>query len=359
MKKGRKKRIVLIAAVLIAVFAAGAYAFMRSGAVAADTVAAGRGAVTERIEETGVIASRQVSVVLAKSNYDVTSVLCATGDTVEAGATLMTTDIAVGDSDVKSLEAQAAGVEAQLAQARQNVGRLWSLYESGAVSRNEYDTAETLEKELAAGLQSLRYTIRSMRENAPANRVEAPRSGVVTELFVSEGDTAVMGAPLAEIADMSDLYIRVSLQADDAAKIRVGDRVILTDRPDVSCRVEKISPKVREEMSELGITQKRVDAEISADDWEGFVLGGDADVEIVIEEREDVIFAPRKAVFSLNGADFVYTVQEGRAALRQVEVGLKGKDFYEIRANLAEGESVIVSPDEAITDGSRIVQTQN
>jgi HlyD family secretion protein len=222
------------------------------------------------------------------------------------------------------------------------------------VSRNEYDMAETQEKELSAGLQSLRYTIRSMRENAPEDRVEAPRAGVVTELFVSEGDTAVMGAPLAEISDMRDLYIKASLLADDAAKVRVGDRVLLTDWPDVVCKVEKISPKVREEMSELGIAQKRVDAEISMDDFEGFVLGADVDVEIVIDERDGVIVAPRKTVFSLDGTDFVYVVKDGRAALREVEVGLKGEDFYEISANLEESEVVIVSPDGALADGSRV-----
>ena len=184
--------------------------------------------------------------------------------------------------------------------------------------------------------------------------MEAPRAGVVTELFVSEGDTAVMGAPLVEISDMSDLYIRVSLLADDAAKVRAGDRVILTDRPDILCRVEKLSPKVNEEMSELGIVQKRVDAEISADAWDGFILGGDAELEIVIDEGTDVIAVPRKAVFSLNGTDFVYTAREGRAVRRQVEIGRKGKELYEIRANLEEGEIVIVSPDDAIEDGYRV-----
>jgi HlyD family secretion protein len=352
--KGKRKRFILIAAVLIALSAAGAYAYMRSGAIPADTALVSRGTVTETIEETGVVTSRRVSVILAKGNYDIRSVHCETGESVEAGATLMTTDIATGDSDVKSLEAQAAGLEAQLAQARQNAGRLLTLYENGAVSRNEYDTADTLEKELSAQLQALRYTIGSARENAPENRVEAPRAGVVTELFVSEGDTVIMGAPLAEITDMSDLYIRVSLLADDAAKVRAGDRVILTDRPDVLCRVEKLSPKVNEEMSELGIAQKRVDAEISADAWEGFILGGDAELEIVIDEGENVIAVPRKAVFSLNGADFVYAAAEGRAALRQIELGRKGKDFYEVRSNLEEGEIVIVSPDDAIRDGSRL-----
>ncbi|MDR1572291.1 MAG: efflux RND transporter periplasmic adaptor subunit [Clostridiales Family XIII bacterium] len=352
--KERKRKTPWIVAIAVVLAAGGAYAYTSSGAIPADTAVAGRETVMETIEETGVVAARQVSVVLAKGNYDVVSVLCGTGDMVEAGATIMTTDVSTGDSDARSLEAQAAGMEAQLAQARQSVGRLWSLYESGAVSRSEYDAAETLEKELSAGLESLRHTIRGVRENALSNRVEAPRAGMVTELFVSEGDTAVMGSPLVEISDMGDLYIRASLFADDAAKVRVGDRAILPDWPDIACTVEKVFPKAREEMSELGIAQKRVDAEIALSDFEGFVLGADVDLEIVIDEKAGVIAVPRKAVFALDGEDFVYVAKDGRASLRQIEVGLKGEDLYEIAANLAEGESVIVSPDGALADGSRL-----
>jgi HlyD family secretion protein len=308
----------------------------------------------EVIEDTGVVTSDRTSVVLAKSNYDVTSVLCKAGDTVEAGALLMTTDVASGNSDVRSIEAQAAGIEAQLAQARQDVSRLWALYESGAVSRNDYDLAVTAEKGLSAQLQSLRYSARAIQENSLSNRVEAPRAGVVTEIFVSEGDTAIMGSPLVEISDMSELYIKASLLADDAAKISAGDRVILADRPEAESRVVKVSPKVREEMSDLGIVQKRVDAEISIDGREGFVLGGDVDIEIVIDEKDNALVVPRKAVFSLNREDFVYTVQDGRASLRRVEVGLKGEDLYEIVSNLEEGEIVIVSPAGGVSDGSRV-----
>jgi HlyD family secretion protein len=352
--KGKRKKIVLFAAGAVVLCAAGLYAWFAAGVIDVDTTRIARGYVAEMIEETGVVTSRSVSVALAKNNYDITSVMYKIGDSVEAGATVMLTDAATGDSDARSLEAQAAGIEAQLLQARQNVSRLWTLYESGAVSRSEYDAADTLEKELSAGLQSLRYTIRSVRDNAVSNRVEAPRAGVVTELFVSEGDTAVMGTPLVEISDMDDLYIKASLLADDAAKVRAGDRVILTNRPDVACRVEKVSPKVREEMSELGIAQKRVDVEISAEDCEGFVLGGDAELEIVTDEAANVITAPKKAVFALDGRDCVYVVIDGRAAIRPVELGLKGKDSYEIKSALDEGEQVIVSPDGAITHGVRV-----
>jgi HlyD family secretion protein len=97
-----------------------------------------------------------------------------------------------------------------------------------------------------------------------------------------------------------------------------------------------------------------VDVEISSDDFAGFALGGDVDIEIVTDEAANVIRVPKKAVFSRDGQDCVFTAEDGRARLKTVEVGVEGKDFYEITANLAEGEHVIVSPDGAIDDGARV-----
>jgi HlyD family secretion protein len=109
-------------------------------------------------------------------------------------------------------------------------------------------------------------------------------------------------------------------------------------------------------MSDLGIAQKRVEVEIAAEDRDGLVLGGDMDLRIVVDERENVVSVPRKSVFSQNQKDCVYVVDAaaGQVALREVTVGLKGEDVYEIRDGVAEGEWVVLSPDGALADGARV-----
>jgi HlyD family secretion protein len=355
MKRKIIKR-TLAALILIAAAVAGGYAYRAAGVTTVDAVAAGRATVQEVIEDTGTVTARRVSVVVAKNSFDITSILCQIGDPVAAGALVMTTDVKDNGADALSLQAQAVGLEAQLAQARENAENLKNLYENGAVSKIEYDTAATAEREIAAQLQSLRYSVQSVRNNAQSNRVEAPIGGMVTELFVSEGDTAIMGARLLEISDMDSLYIKANLLADDAAKVQAGDVVILETRSETACSVEKIAPKVTESMSDLGIAQKRVEVEIAAEDREGLVLGGDMDIKIVVNERENVVSVPRKAVFSQNQKDCVYVVDAdaGRVALREIAVGLKGGDVYEILEGVAEGEWVVLSPDGALADGARV-----
>jgi HlyD family secretion protein len=348
------KRRIIAAVIVVLAASAGLYARFAAGALPVDTAVIARGAVMEFIEDTGTVRSRQVSLISARDNYEILAVLCELGGAVEAGAPLINTDAAGVDSSVSSIQAQISGLRARQAQAGLDAGRLLELYESGAVSRSEYDAAATLEKEISAQIQSLEYEINKVRESARSSRVTAPVSGSVTELFVSAGDTAVMGAPLVEISDLANLYIGAELLADDGVKTSVGDRVILPDHPGAESRVEKISPKVAEEMSDLGITQKRVSVEISVDDPARFILGGDVDLQIVTQEKDDALTAPRKAVFSLEGRDYAYVASDGRAALREITIGLKGKDVYEVLTGLSEGERVIISPSGDIEDGSRV-----
>ncbi|MDR3295229.1 MAG: efflux RND transporter periplasmic adaptor subunit [Clostridiales Family XIII bacterium] len=353
-KKNAAKGVLLAAAVMILLAAGGAYIWTQSAVIQVHTVPVALGSVRAVIEDTGTVTSEQVSVIAAQSNYGVTSVLCEVGTPVAAGDLLLTTDTKVGNADVMSLRAQAEGLRAQLSQAQNHARTLRELYENGAVSKIESDVADTQEQELSAQLQSLQYTIRSMESNAGTNRVEAPVSGVVTEMFVTTGDTVVMGMPLAEISDLDRLYVRADLLADDAAKVRVGDRVILEASPEEPCAIAWISPKVSEEMSELGILQKRVEIRVSVADRTGLALGGDMDVKIVTDERDGVATIPKKAVFSQNGADYVYVVAEGTAELREISIGLKGEDAYEILSGIEAGERVILSLDGTVADGSRV-----
>ncbi|MDR1136569.1 MAG: efflux RND transporter periplasmic adaptor subunit [Clostridiales Family XIII bacterium] len=352
-KKKSKIKIVIILGCFIIAACAGAYYYSISGAISVVTEAAAYGRIEELIDETGTVTARQVSVVAAKNNYDIMQVLCAVGDEVNAGDLLIMTDTKGGDADVMSLRAQTVGLEAQLAQAERNAEQLKELYESGAVSKNDYDTAETAAKGIASQLQSLRHTIQSAQSNIQTNRVEAPVSGTVTELLVSVGDTVIMGTPLIEISDLNDMYINVSLIAGDAEKVTVGDEVRIEDS-ERAAKVEKISPKVAEVMSELGLSQKRVDVEVSVEDQTGLILGSDKELEIIIEEKPSVLIVPRKSVFSTNEKDYVYLVEEEKAALREVSVGIKGDDVYEILSGIEAGDLVIVSPDDMVGDGTRV-----
>ncbi|MDR0570548.1 MAG: efflux RND transporter periplasmic adaptor subunit [Clostridiales Family XIII bacterium] len=357
-KAGKKKRGLLKLAITILALAAaaagGAYAWTLSGVIPVEAEAVRLGDVEELIKDSGTVASSRVSLVAAKASYAVKEVYHQVGDAVSEGALLLTTDLRIGGEDVRSMESQAAGLNAQLEQAREAEARQLALYESGAASKSEHDAAVTAVRGLEAQLEALRHSISGARGNIQSDRVTAPADGVVTEVFVAKNDNVMAGASLMEIADLSDLYIKAELIADDAAKVSPGDRVTIPSRPDLTAQVTKIAPKASESVSDLGIAQKRVEVRVDADSAEGFILGADMDIHIVTEERAGVLVAPKKAVTSIDGSYYVYVLEGEIAELRPVKVGIKGDDAYEITEGLREGELVALSPDEALRDGSRV-----
>jgi HlyD family secretion protein len=75
---------------------------------------------------------------------------------------------------------------------------------------------------------------------------------------------------------------------------------------------------------------------------------------VIIDEVNDAVRAPLGALFRTGDRWSAYKVLDGRAALTQVEIGVADGTYREIKKGLAAGDTVIVFPGGAITDGARV-----
>jgi HlyD family secretion protein len=91
-------------------------------------------------------------------------------------------------------------------------------------------------------------------------------------------------------------------------------------------------------------------------DGEGALLGDRyrVDVSLVAWQADDVLLVPVSALFRSDSRWGVYVVEGGRARLRQIELGERGRSHAEVRSGLEAGERVVLYPSEAITDGARV-----
>jgi len=71
-------------------------------------------------------------------------------------------------------------------------------------------------------------------------------------------------------------------------------------------------------------------------------LGTSADVELILETRENVLRIPTPALLEGNR---VLVVENGRLVEKKLEIGLKNWDWTEIRAGLSPGAQVVTSLD--------------
>ena len=85
------------------------------------------------------------------------------------------------------------------------------------------------------------------------------------------------------------------------------------------------------------------------------VLRGGMLVSVVVckEKRENVVTAPRAAVFQGDGGDAVFTVRDGKALRVSVKVGLQTDTRAEVRG-VEPGQSVVVTHPEMLQNGVQV-----
>jgi HlyD family secretion protein len=125
------------------------------------------------------------------------------------------------------------------------------------------------------------------------------------------------------------------------------------DRP-LPGKVRLVEPSAFTRVSALGVEEQRV--RVIADVDALATLGDGYRVETrVITWRGAVVAIPSSALFRDRDAWAVYVVEDGRARLRHVTIGHRGRSDVEVLDGVAVGSRVISHPNDRISDGTRIV----
>ena len=272
---------------------------------------------------------------------------------------------------------------AESAFARAEFDRRRELAELELVSREQLESAELRARTRGEALRSAEFAVRSaeyelevaqasllqVRDNqlnGTSTRSEAivlrsPIDGVVLRRLRESEAIVPAGEPLLEVADPAELEIVSDLLSTDAVKIRTGQKVLIEQWGDARAlrgRVRRVEPSGFTKISALGVEEQRVNVVIDFEDvheaWEALGDAYRVEVRVVIWEG-DVLKTPTSSLFR-RGQDWaVYTVRDGTATLRLVEVGQRNSLEAEVLTGLERGEQVIVHPSDAIDDGIAVV----
>jgi HlyD family secretion protein len=158
--------------------------------------------------------------------------------------------------DVDELSAQVAGVEAELAGAERDLGRMQALFDKGSGTTKARDDASTRRDMSASRLLAMREALarmkagfRSEEKDAARARVAAleariaqldqqvrdatlvsPVDGVVTEKISEVGELLAAGAGLCVVTDLKDAWLTVYVGEPDLARIALGQQAdVVTD----------------------------------------------------------------------------------------------------------------------------------
>jgi HlyD family secretion protein len=183
------------------------------------------------------------------------------------------------------------------------------------------------------------------------HRLLAPFTGVIARLSVEVGEWTTPSPPglpippVVDFIDTSSLYVSAPMDEVDSARIRAGQRARITvdSHPGraFAGRVVRVASYVLDVEAQNRTLD--VDAELDDPDVGTTLLPGtSADVEVILDVREDVARIPTAAL--LEGGK-VLVVEGDRLAERAVSTGVRNWDFTEVLSGVAPGESVVASLD--------------
>jgi multidrug resistance efflux pump len=176
-------------------------------------------------------------------------------------------------------------------------------------------------------------------------RLVAPIDGVVLERRIDPGDT-ITGTqtggpplPLFEIADASRLELRLEVEDRDAARLQLGQDVIVTPEgrgPVLErSKLTRLGPQLSNRTISLAGARVRADARIRAA-WAplsggGLVIGQQLEATVVLAQRRVNARVPRSAVQIRDGAPVVDVVWG--PVLREVPVQLGNADDIAVQVD--------------------------
>jgi HlyD family secretion protein len=178
---------------------------------------------------------------------------------------------------------------------------------------------------------------------------------------ISEATVGV-GTPVLEIADARNLEVVAEVLTAEAAQLKPGARVDLTNwggATTLEARLRRIEPLAFTKISALGVEEQRVNVLIDIvsppSEWATLGEGYRVDAHISAFHSDNVLRVPTGALFRSGEQWSVYRVSaDGRARLTRVEIGQRNATDAELLRGLAENDRVVVYPSDAIEDGTRI-----
>ena len=219
------------------------------------------------------------------------------------------------------------------------------------------DAARDQEKVSQAGIDVARAQLERTILRAPFAGVVAEINGEVGE-FVTPSPVGVPTPPTVDLVDGSCLYISAPIDEVDAPAVRAGQRASISLDAFPNQRfpgfVRRVAPYVLD--TEKQARTVEVEAEIENPEKYNLLPGYSADVEVILENRENVLRVPSQAI--LDGKR-VLVLNPATKLLesKSIEKGVANWEYTEIRSGLKAGEFVVTSVDrEGVADGVAAVR---
>lgn len=313
-----------------------------------------KGAAFEVAEETlGTLEALVDPKIGAEVAGKMVKVAAVAGKAVRRGETLAIIDPADFALQNQADKAEVKRLEALLVQQEKLVERQQSLVAKGFISQNAADDVKAQRTAIAEQLTAAKAKADIGSRSVGKTNVTAPADGVIENQLVSPGDYVKVGDPLFQLVSNHKLRAHLPFPEAAAPRLAKGQPVKLTS-PQApgkvfEGRIADIRPSVADGSRAIDVL---VDLDNDGSPTSQLRAGGTVNAAVQIAARDNALVVPEQSVVLRPAGKVVYSIADGKAQQRVVQVGAKRNGKIEILSGLQEGETVALDGAGFLTNGA-------
>lgn len=290
------------------------------------------------IVKTGVLAPFKEAKVLAVSNGNIERLFFQLGSSVRQGQTL-----AVIDTRLLQLDLQKSG--SRVNRLRRDLQTYTELLAGNAATQEKVNT---IRQDYEDALNEVTHLQRQIADAS----IKAPTSGIIGAKIIEEGMFVAAGTEIASIVNLSQLKVQVNLTEAEVYQVAVGQKVKLTTDvyPGKSIwgTVSFISPQANKAFN------YPVEITAANDQQSPLHSGTFVYADFSKKTPQKILLIPRESLNETSQNATVFLVKEGKAELRNIQVGSEYGNHIQVISGLLPGDQVITSGQINLKDGAFI-----
>jgi HlyD family secretion protein len=219
-----------------------------------------------------------------------------------------------------------------------------------ALAKAQLVDARDKHAELLAGadpddIAAAQARIAAAQATVDLKRLAAPFGGVITEVNNRPGDQVTPGTVAFRLDDLSRLLVDVQVSEVDINSVREGQDVVLTFDAIPTREYHGVVDQVAYVGTPAqGVVDFIVTVELSDAD-EVVKPGMTAAVNIAVNQVQDALLVPNRAVRVVDGQRVVYVLKEGVPTPVNITLGASSEiDSQVVESELQEGDLIVLNP---------------
>ncbi|NBD08215.1 efflux RND transporter periplasmic adaptor subunit [Corallococcus silvisoli] len=277
----------------------------------------------------------------------------AEGDRVRAGEVLAQVDLGPATAELQQAEATLKEATSALEAAREKRARTDVLVDRGVAARQDAEQDRSAEAAARSAETRARSALELARRGVGRTALQAPFDGVVTTVWVRQGEMVDASTPaVVQVSATDPLELRAFVTQQEAAALRPGQRASLRVEGLAGARegeVTAVAPAVDALSGNVGVRLR------FANPRDDLRLGGAAWAHVVLEDLGAALAVPSSALLPQeDGGVAVARVADGRVHTVPVRIVSEDEGRAVIQGPLAVGDPVVVEGGYSLPDDAGV-----